>query len=838
MKKLCSLIRDFFNGKTAPAVLGNPSGELACWLIVHISIPLFLLLSMFFAGSLRINTSLFDMLPKSSQSKAVMLADSAFAEKNSREIVILSSAAGFQDAKNGAVLLYNELENNPDFQAISFYYNSGVIEEFSGYLYDYRYVIAGKRTLYLLENGGEREIAYDALASAFGAVNFLPLDNLESDPFLLAERRMREFLFSSLLSGNMTLKDDVLAAEMDGVWHVLMRLTLSVDAVTLKADRNAIGKIYAVSSAIREKSPGLEFYFSGMPFHSYESSSGAQREVSLISSITLLIILLLFLYTFRSPLPVIFSVMAIGVSLGLAAASALLVFREIHIITFVFGTALIGTCVDYSIHFFIHWKKNPGLKNGAQIRSHILKKIAVCFISTEICFFVFFIAPFPIFKQFALFSMTGLLSSFLTAYCIYPRLKVPLIKNNSLNADNADSVNPRCPGSFISARAQKMRVSVDLWHKKNKNLLLTYIRPAVLICLVILTFFVIGFNFSSIKIENNISSLYTMSDALLESEKRAAAVLDYGSPGWYFIVEGDDAQNTLENEEMLVSRLEEEKERGNLGDILAVSIFVPSIKSQRKTYEAMKALVPAAREQFQYLGFPEQSAENFEKEFFSAQKFCLPENAPSQAGVSNLWIGEAEGKTYSCVMPLKPSDEAVFREIASGFENVYFLNKAKDIGRDLDILTGTMLKLFLAAYAAISIIVFFLYPFKAFLKIVSVPLFQVSAILAVLSANGIPVGFFSVAALLLVFGLGLDYIFYMTETASGRVPAGSAARTGGGENKKIIITGVVLSFLTTVLSFGALALSSFMPVHLFGLTVSSGLGAAFIFTILLQSGGD
>jgi len=70
--------------------------------------------------------------------------------------------------------------------------------------------------------------------------------------------------------------------------------------------------------------------------------------------------------------------------------------------------------------------------------------------------------------------------------------------------------------------------------------------------------------------------------------------------------------------------------------------------------------------------------------------------------------------------------------------------------------------------------------------------------------------------------LGLDYIFYMIGKKQG-------------EEKPLTSLAVVLSFLTTLLSFGALVLSSFTPTHIFGLTVSAGLGAAFIFAMLLQT---
>ena len=42
---------------------------------------------------------------------------------------------------------------------------------------------------------------------------------------------------------------------------------------------------------------------------------------------------------------------------------------------------------------------------------------------------------------------------------------------------------------------------------------------------------------------------------------------------------------------------------------------------------------------------------------------------------------------------------------------------------------------------------------------------------------------------------------------------------------------IVLSFLTTALSFGTLAMSTFMPVHLLGLSIFSGLATAFICTL-------
>ena len=788
---------------------------LGLWFSVHLIIPLFLLLSIFFIGKVRINTALFDILPRSGQSRAVMEADMILGEKSSRELVILSAAPEFEKAKQGASRLYSHFfestgsEHSPDFEKGSLYFDSGVMAELSRYLYKYRFVIAGKKTLALLGSGKAGEIAQDALASAFGAFNLIPLDTIGSDPFLLAGRRMNELLSSSLLAGgSLSLKEDVLSAQKDGTWYVLLRLTLAPHAASLNPDQNAVKKIYAAASGIKDSIPGLEFYFSGVPFHSYESSQGAQKEISLISTITLIILLVIFLVTFRSPLPVILSIMAVIISMGMATAAALLVFREIHIITFVFGTTLIGTCVDYSVHFFVHWKGNPALKDGSQIRAHISKSITMCFISTEICFFVFLFAPFPILKQFAVFFMAGLLSSFLTAFCIFPRLPVP---------------------AEDKRRFRFFENKFFLW---TKNLFIhmsihipIHMRLPLAAGIIVVTLMILVSNSPLLKIENKLSSLYTMPPFLLESESRAARILNHGSPGWYFIVSGASPEETLENEERLNLRLEEEIARGNLGSYLGTSVFVPSIKTQKTTYGAMASLLSLAPEQFKQLGFPPEYALSYKKEFAAAERYCLPKDAPSQFGISNLWIGEYGGNYYSCVLPLNPKDEAVFRSIAGEFDSVFFINKAKDIGRDLDTLTGIMLIFFLAAYIVVSILICLVYPWRDSLKICALPLASALVALAAVALSKITPGFFFAAALILVFGLGLDYILYMT----GRKHE---------KEKSLTLLAVLLSFLTTLLSFGALAFSSFMPVHIFGLTVSAGLSAAFIFALLLQNRED
>ena len=126
------------------------------------------------------------------------------------------------------------------------------------------------------------------------------------------------------------------------------------------------------------------------------------------------------------------------------------------------------------------------------------------------------------------------------------------------------------------------------------------------------------------------------------------------------------------------------------------------------------------------------------------------------------------------------------------------------------------MKIFLISFAIIFVVLRFFYSWRDTIKIATVPILSIGAIVSLFALLKQSLEFFSVIGMVLVFGLGLDYIIYATQKNES-------------EDEKEAIT---LSFLTTAISFGSLALSSFVPVHVLGLSILTGLSAAFICTIL------
>ncbi len=772
------------------------------WVLFHGGLLAAFLISLATFRPLHVNTSLFAILPPSHSLKHAAQADAHLAATTSRSLTILAYGEDFSAAKEAAETLYarykpDSKSNTPFFDELTLYLDSAATQELTAFLLNHRFALLDKDTVSLLQHGGAEEYAQDALGRIFSAFSLTDFSALEQDPFDLTGGILLRFLETAATGGTMSVKDDVLAAQKDGLWYVMLRGRLNPAAISLTGKKSAVKDIYAccqdiVRTSAADKKP-VRFAFSGVPFHSYESASSAQRQVSVISTIGMLLVILLFLYVFRSMLPALVSAAAVAISCGIALVAVLLFFGQIHVLTFVFGTTLIGTCVDYAIHFFVHWKNDATLSDGASIRKKILRGIGISFVSTEICFAALFLAPFPFLKQVSVFLFNGLLSAFLSVVCLYPYLPLP--------AKRASLSTAKIPSS--------------LWQKILRLL------PLVLL---LLSLTLLLLNRHALKIDNNLRDMYTMSPRLFESEKITNQVLDYGSTGWYFLVEGDSTESVLQIEESFSQRLLEAQSQGKLGSFLATSAFIPSLKAQTQSYEAAGTLLSLAEEQYTALGFAQNTAEQnalaaqYRLGYQTAKDALLSPQSPLPAILAsvtkNLWLGKIDGRYYSCILPLHTQDADYFRTLCQEFPTVHFVNKTADIGEELNVLTVTMLKLLAAAFILVLVILFFCYPPKTVARIAAIPLLVVLVTLSLLTSLHMPLGFFSVTGLVLTFGLGLDYIIYAIE--------------GEKSAEKLNNLAILISFATTALSFGALALIDFAPVHTIGLSVFTGLTTACI----------
>lgn len=787
MKKLSSLLNKLSN-----------KHFMGVWIIFHAAV--FLSFGITFAarrGDLKIDADLMNMLPASFDEESISKANEKLNGLISERVYILVSNPDFKKAKETAITVYDQLKDSPKFASVSLYSDLSSLTDVTDFIYKNRWNLLDDAAVNQINAaGGEIEFAENALAQAYGGFTMTSLDNLDKDPFMLNEYNLNMYLNALQNSGTaMTMKDGVLASEYDGRWYVLIQGNLSKEGMALASNSNAVAQIYSICDPLEDGE--TRFVYSSTPFHSYKSSTEASREITLISVISLLAVVVILLMIFRSPTPIVLSVASILISIVTAIAGTLTVFHKMHLITLIFGTSLIGSCIDYSLHYFINWKANTKLTTGDEIRKHLLKGLGLSLVSTVICYTLMMFAPYNLVKQMGLFSIIGLISSFLTTIAVFPYIPVPK-----------------------SGREIKSVVLMKKPHWWNKKI----IGRIVVTCFFAVPLLLIAIFFKNGTIQNNLNKLYTMEGRLKENELEASHVLKFAPYGW-FIVRGDSTEDVLVREEKLADTLREYRdENGNRIGFLATSSFIPSIKKQKESRAACDKLMEIADFQLEALGFePEYTDALWEEYNSSADDFVSIDkgNVPAflMESISSAWIGEINGKYYSVLLPTECNDYEYFRSVAETDDNLYYLNKMQDVSEDLDTLTKMILLFFVAAFVILFVILRFFYNTKRTAKIISVPVLIVIMVYAVFSVAKIHLEFFSIVGVILVMGLGMDYIIYMIE---------NERKSQAVEETQILEPfGILLSFITTSISFGALALSKFMPVHYIGLSIFIGLMTAY-----------
>ncbi|WP_191014441.1 MMPL family transporter [Treponema zioleckii] len=779
------------------------------WVIFHAAILIAFLVTLKFYGGFTFDGDYTTLMPSTHSSKAVKIAEDSIGKVTGNSIFILAGNENFEKAEKAAINAYDSLKDNPKFKSITLYTDAQSISEVQDFIGKWRTnLLSPASREKILSN--PKEFAQNAKMKAYGLS--IAENDPEKDPFMLDDENLKNYLSAFSDSGTaLSAKDNVMAGEYNGKWYVMIRAELTAEGAKLASDINVIPEIYDVCYAL--ETDGTHFAFYGTPFHSYSGSSKAIKEVSIISAVTITIIIVMLLVVFRSMLPLVASLIALLVSCGAAFLVTHTFFGNIHLIAIIFGTSLIGSCIDYSLHFFINWKGSTELKTGEQIRKHLTNGLFLSLISTEICYLLLTFAPFTMLKQISVFSFTGILSSFLTTVGIFPLFKVPCDEKRQIPILEKIFKN-----GVDTPENPEHRRKRKFWGKVVIVAAFTFTIGSMIIFR------------DELRVQNDIQNLYKPTGRLKEDSLTAFEVIKYNPRSW-LIVSGDSAEEVLQKEEKIIPRMPD--------PFISTARFIPSIKSQKESYAAAKELIPLADSQLKSMLYPEdidgeeaelskeeneelsKISEDFKRDFDSMQeKFVTPESGELpkalQSILKMLWIGQVDGKYYSIILPTTVQDEEVYINLASDDENLHYENKPKAVSSGLDRLTKMVAIMFAIAFAIITIVVKFYYNGRDTFKIITIPLISILVIITTFLYCELPIEFFCITGVILVFGLGLDYVIYKRQNKGNKIEGFA----------------ITLSFLTTAISFGAIILSSFVPVHVLGLSIFSGILAAYICTML------
>jgi predicted exporter len=761
------------------------------WLAFHL-----LIICLFFIfGKLIIDTSLFSILPDSNPVQQLSEVEQSISSKLNSGLTVLIGHEDFSAAKRISDQFVPDMRSIQGIKEIQYELNTNAVFDIQKYLHKYRYHFLSPDVEQFLKDGNISALSERAFFSLSSPVSMGSLDFLDEDPYLLANESLQYFLNSGVL-GKMAvgIRDSLLSRDYDGKSWILVTMKSGFDGSTVELEENPIPVLLELADDYKQKNPAVEFIFSGVPFHSYDSAQKSRREISLLSTLSSLFIVFLILLIFRSIQPLVATLIAIGSGIVTGLATTLIIFQDIHIFTIVFGTSLIGISVDYSFHYFTEWSEQIDNKT---VLKKILPGISIGLITTILSYGAFTISSFPLLQQIAVFSIAGLISTYISVLFLYPNLGKAKEKTR-LSSDKAAEIIKRIfqvPARF----------------------------PAILSYFIIfaLILFVV-FGLKDFKLSNNIRDLYKMSPHLLGWENKSSEILDHGSSGIYFLIEGNNLEENLLKEEILTETLISYSEKEYLESYLGLSTLLPSKKTQKKNRQLIsEKLFPRMMEQLSFLGYDHSVFEHNLEQFTKSENQFMDINdlnsLPLNSLTDALHSGDINGKYYTSVLLFGITDLPKLKDLAEGLQGVYLVNKADDTSRTLEELSKLALIIILFSYLSIFIGLLFRYGVKGSLRIVLIPIAASLLTLSLISIVQLPVNLFVVVGLILIPGMGTDYIILLSESE---------------KNQKSVLLSITLSMLTSVLAFGLLGFTSLAGV--FGLTVSFGVFMTYMLTLFFS----
>lgn len=585
---------------------------------------------------------------------------------------------------------------------------------------------------------------------------------LDKDPLLL---------FPSLLSGmvpkGVIFKEEVPLVVKDQKHYAIISGTLPDKALPQRLEQHL--------QELKERCSSCEVKWSGFSKFASTISSTMKREVSVISTGSLLGVVIVIFITFLSLTPLLVTVLASGAGTLLAVLVCEWYFGRLHLIALALGSTLFGVAADYSFHYLAHRQGRPEMTPEESLKA-IFPGMTNGMITTVLGYGVLCFTPFPFLQQVGLFSALAAFGGYLTVVLLYPSLVS----------------SPRV-GSTLISRVGAYYLS--LWRRKS------YIPTAALILVVLLSLFGVG-----VRTNDDVRGLQSLPlDLVAEEQEIRRIVSREGDAGRFLLVEGSD-------EEELLQRLESVENALRGFAIEGVSKYLPSRSQQERNREVIREAVERGRGRLLSVGLLEETIEKLERELTSSS-YLTPsewvESAPLP-DLKQLWRGKREGRFYSIALVSDPAWQMASQLALPG---VYAWDTTAQISgtlRDFRTHGGVAL---LLAYSGIAIAFFYRFGVKlGGLVMVPAILASTSALGATVIA-GQEVNLMHLVALMLVLSIGVDYAVYFAE--------------GRGDDEETM-TAVLLSASTAIIAFAMLLCSSSPILRNVGLICVVGLSVSVI----------
>ncbi len=721
-------------------------------------------------GGLALQSSVLALLPRAERDSLADLAQQRVATAGARRIVLLLGHAEAPRARAAGRTLAAALQASGLVRGVTASVDQAAREGLGALYFPHRAGLLAEADRAALLAGQAPAVLERARALLFGPAGFGDAGLLARDPFLLLPAF---FAALPLPQSRLAADDGQLVVQEGGMTWAFLSAELAEDPFALPV-QDAFEAFFAAHLPA-----DVTVLRTGALFYATAGARQAMQETSTLGTVSMVATVAMVLLVFRRLGPILLSVLAMGVGVAVAAAFCLWWFAEMHTVALLFGASLLGVAVDYSLEYFASLF-HPEAATPAERLREVLPGLAIGLATTLIGYLTLLLAPFPGLQQIAVFSVVGLVASFLTVALWYPVL---------------DRGGPLRHGRRLLAAVDG---HARLWEAPRWR----GARLAVLALLLAAG----AAGLPVLRADDNVQNLQGMPPGLKRQEAEIQRLTGNGGAAQFLLVRAADAEAALQAQEAVLPRLAQAEARGLLAGVQAPAQFVPSVARQRENAALVaRSLAPLQAAYLAELGFtaPLQPA--------SAAPL-LPSALPADGPLGVVRALMLDAGTHLMLLH-GVTDLAALRHLVQGVPGVQLVSLADDWSA----LFGTYRR---QAVWLLALSVLLMLPLLAWRYGWAAWRVLAPAVLAVLLAPpicalfGLTFTFFNAMALVLVLSIGVDYAVFCRETTLARRP--------------VTMLAVLLAAVSTLLSFGMLAASQVFAVHAFGMTMLVGIGIAFL----------
>lgn len=538
---------------------------------------------------------------------------------------------------------------------------------------------------------------------------------------------------------------------------------------------------------------GLAFRFSmaGVPVVSVAAHAEINRDVTLVSTISSLAVVLVFLVLFRSCAALHWVMMIQVAAFVVGTLAVMLVFRSVHSLTLALGAGLIGICVDYPIHVMVH-----GAKHRMPLQSVVRLLWPSLFmggLTTMIGYLALGATGFPGFEQIAVFALFSIAASLSLTRWLLPALLI----GTTLRVAHLPGI-----AAWIDfCRRRK----VILW---------------LLLSLVALTSLVL---LPKLRWMDDMQQLALNMDLLQQQDAAVRSHFASIEPSRFVLIQADDIETALQRSEAAERRLQILQRQGA---VAAYHGFFPWLVSESLQRRNAAFYAEAVGEPFRqaWRSALSQAGLSIEKlgHLPLASKQMPKIDSVLKSDIGQILAGRVlQGpQGVALVIWLGQHDPAQLREGLRGLTGVRYFSQKDQLNRLAAQYRDKSLEMLAIGVVIMALLI--ARQQRDLHKVLLTLLPSLAATLLIFAGwalTGEAVSFLHVIGLLLAISLCVDYGIFFIETRA--------------EYAEVTYHAIAASTLTTLASFGALGFGKTPTLPILAWSVSLGVIIGFLLCPLL-----